>query len=132
MGSPGQARDARASVRPEHGQATVEFALVLPLFVVLIALVLQVAFVARDEIVAVHAAREAAREATLTGDLGHITAAAQRTLPGAHVRVLHRGAVGEPVEVEVTYVARVNVPLLGFVVPDLTLNAHAVMRVERP
>jgi len=132
MPSPRQARDARSRARPEHGQATVEFALVLPLFVVLIALVLQVAFVARDEIVAVHAARDAVREATLTGDPARIAAAATRTLPGARVRVVRRGAVGEPVEVEVTYVARVNVPLLGFVVPDLTLHAHAVMRVERP
>ena len=126
------ARDARGSARPERGQSTVEFALVLPLFVVLLVLVLQVAFVARDDIVAVHAARDAAREATLTSDAVRITAAAQRTLPGAHVELVRRGAVGEPVEVEVTYVTHVSVPLLGFVVPDLTLHAHAVMQVERP
>ena len=132
MCPPRKARDARDARGPERGQATVELALVLPLFVVLLVLVLQVALIGRDEIVAVHAARDAAWEATLTADPARIAAAAERTLPGARVRVVRRGGVGVPVEVEVTYVTHVSVPLLGLVVPDLTLHATAVMRVERP
>jgi Flp pilus assembly protein TadG len=113
------------------GQATVEFALLLPLFFGLLALVFQVALVGRDEILVVHAARAAVREAALTPDAGRVEAAGTRALPGAAVRVTRRGATGDPVEVEVTYTSPTDLPLIGALLPDLTLRHHAVMRVER-
>jgi bifunctional ADP-heptose synthase (sugar kinase/adenylyltransferase) len=94
-------------------------------------LVFQVALVARDEILVVHVARDAAREATVTHDPGRITAAS-RNLPGATVRVVRRGAVGEPVEVAVSYVSRTNLPLIGALLPDITVHGGSIMRVERP
>jgi Flp pilus assembly protein TadG len=128
-------RGARSRARPgrwvSRGQSTVEFALVLPLFFGLLALLFQVALVARDEILVVHAARAAVREASVTPDPTRIAAAARRALPGAVVRVTHRGAVGATVEVDVTSVAVTDLPLVGALLPDLTLHAHAVMRVER-
>jgi hypothetical protein len=116
----------------ERGQATVELALVLPLVLALLVLVFQVALVARDEILVVHVARDAAREATVNRDPGHVSSVAARNLAGATVRVVRRGGVGEPVEVAVTYVSRTNLPLIGALLPDLTLHADSVMRVERP
>jgi Flp pilus assembly protein TadG len=125
-------RDARACARPDTaGQSTVEFALVLPLFFGLIVLLFQVALVGRDEILVEHAARAAVREASVTADPARITAAARRTLPGAVVRVARRGRVGEPVEVEVTYTSETDLPLVGAMLPDVTLHGRAVMRVER-
>ena len=118
--------------RAERGQATVELALVLPLIFGMLALLFQVALVARDEILVVHAARDAAREATLTGDPARVVDAARRTLPGATIRIVRRGRVGDPVEVAVDYVSRTDLPLVGVLLPDLTLQAHSVMRVERP
>ena len=108
-----------------------EFALVLPLFFALVVLVFQVALVGRDEILVVHSARAAAREAALTNDAARIAAAATRALPGAVVHVARRGAVGEPVEVDVTYTSATDLPVVGSVLPDLTLHQRAVMRVER-
>lgn len=125
-------RGARASARPDAGQATVEFALVLPLVLALFVLLLQVALVGRDEILVVHAARDAARAEAVAPDLVAARASAQRTLPGASVRVLAREAVGGSARVEVTYVSRTDLPLIGALVPDLTLHATAVMRVEQP
>ena len=125
-------RGARSRARSDHGQATVELALVLPLVLALLVLVFQVALVARDEILVVHVARDAAREATVTRDPGAVRAAAVRNLPGATVRVVRRGSVGDPVEVAVTYVSRTQLPLIGALLPDLTLHADSVMRVERP
>jgi Flp pilus assembly protein TadG len=109
----------------------VEFALLLPLFFALLALVFQVALVGRDEILVVHAARAAAREAALTTDPARIVAAGTRALPGAVVRVVRRGPVGEPVEVDVTYTSVTDLPVVGSLLPDLTLRERAVMRVER-
>jgi hypothetical protein len=39
--------------------------------------------------------------------------------------------VGEPVEVEVVYASPTDMPIVGALLPDVTLRAHAVMRVER-
>jgi Flp pilus assembly protein TadG len=128
------ARSRARSGRPhaENGQATVELALVLPLIFALLVLLFQVALVARDELLVVHAARDAAREATLTGDATRVTAAARRSVPGATVRIVRRGPVGGSVEVVITYVSRTDLPLVGFFVPDITLHGHSVMRVETP
>jgi hypothetical protein len=48
------------------------------------------------------------------------------------VRIVRRGRVGEPVEVAVTYVSRTDLPLIGALMPDLTLHGRSVMRVETP
>jgi Flp pilus assembly protein TadG len=135
-------RNARQRARSDHriaelrtserGQATVELALVLPIVLALLVLVFQVALVARDEILVVHVARDATREATVTRDPGRIATAATRNLPGATVRVVRRGGVGAPVEVEVSYVSRTDLPLIGALLPDITLHGGSVMRVERP
>ena len=90
----------------ERGQATVELALVLPLVFALLVLVFQVALVARDEILVVHAARDAAREASVTRDPGRIAAAAARNLPGATVRVVRRGRSASRSRSTITYVSR--------------------------
>jgi Flp pilus assembly protein TadG len=113
------------------GQSTVEFALVLPLFFALLALLLQVALVARDEVMVVHAARAAVREATVTADAARVEAAATRALAAVHARVVRRGPVGQPVEVDVVYLSKTDLPLVGALLPDLTLRAAAVMSVEK-
>jgi hypothetical protein len=125
-------RGARSRARPDHGQATVELALVLPLVFGMLVLLFQIALVARDDILVVHAARDAAREATVSGDPALVAAAARRTLPGADVRIVRRGGVAEPVEVAITFVSHTNLPLVGAFVPDVTLRRESVMRVERP
>lgn len=128
----GTGRGAHARARPDHaGQSTVEFALVLPLFFVLLVLIFQVALVARDEVLVTHAARAAVREASVTSDAARVVDAGRRSLAGAVVRVVRRGAVGDAVEVDVSYVSATDLPLVGMLLPDLTLHAHAVMRVER-
>jgi Flp pilus assembly protein TadG len=114
--------------RAEGGQATVEFALVLPLMVMAALAVIQVALVVRDHVALVHAAREAARAASVDADPGR---AARRALAGVEVRVGPRPPVGEPITVEVTYTSETNLPLVGALFPDPTMHATAVMRVER-
>jgi TadE-like protein len=114
--------------RGERGQATVEFALLLPVLVLAAVAILQVALVVRDYVAVVHAAREAARAASVDSDP---RAAVQRVLHGASVRVGPRPAVGEPIEVDVEYRSVTDLPLVGPLFPDPVLRSHAVMRVER-
>ncbi|MCZ7528186.1 MAG: pilus assembly protein [Acidimicrobiia bacterium] len=115
----------------EAGQATVELALVLPMLLFAGLAVLQVAFVARDQVAVVHAAREAARAASVDPDPAVASEAARRVLPAATVRVGPRGGVGTPVEVEVSFRCVTDLPLVGPLFPDPTLSARVVMRAER-
>ncbi len=119
----------------DEGQAAVELALVLPLVVAVLLVVVQVGLIVRDQILVVHAAREAAREAAV--DPG-ADAPKQAALEGSglaadrlSVSSAGRGPAGSRVRVEVRYRAPTAVPLVGAAMGDITLEAAATMRVER-
>jgi hypothetical protein len=115
----------------ERGQATVELALLLPVLVLALLAVIQVALVVRDHVEVVHAAREAARAASVDPDPGRAVDAARRTLPGADVHVGARPAIGEQITVEVSFTSHTDLPLVGALFPDPTLRSRVVMRVEK-
>jgi hypothetical protein len=117
-----------------RGQATVELALVLPLLLLTLLLLVQVALVVRDQVRVVHAAREGARAAAVHEEVGPVVDAA---LAGARLgpgrTVVERGPRGRPgtmVEVEVRYRSPTDVPIVGAFVDDITLVGAAAMRVE--
>jgi hypothetical protein len=124
-------------VRPKRGckgQAAVELALVLPVLAVLLLAVVQVALVVRDQVLVVHAAREGARAAAVDPS----PAAARRAAAGAgplepariDVRLGGGRREGEPVQVSVAYRSPTVVPLVGPLLPDVSLHGRASMRVE--
>ncbi|HKH25529.1 MAG TPA: TadE family protein [Acidimicrobiia bacterium] len=124
-------RGEGAPLNRQSGQATVEFAVLMPLIVLAALIVLQVAFVVRDQVAVVHAAREAARAASVDPDSGRAVRAARRTLRAAEVDVGDRPAVGEPITVEVSYRSVTDLPLVGRLFPDPTLHSRVSMRVEK-
>lgn len=120
--------------RGDGGQAAVELALVLPLVVLVLLVVVQVVAVARDQVLVVHAAREAAREAAVDPDPGRVrrVAAASGLNPAAlRVDIRGRGGPGSRVTVRVDYRCSTDVPLAGALIGDRHLRAAAVMRVEK-
>ena len=117
--------------RHERGQVTVEFALLLPVVVLVALAVIQVALVARDQMALAHAAREAARAASVDPDPGAAEAAAHRTVPDAEVSVTDRPEVGEEISVVVVHISKTDLPLIGPLVPDIAQVASATMRVEK-
>lgn len=116
----------------EKGQSTVEFALVLPIVLILILGLLQVGVLARDQIMVLGAAREGVREAIVTPDQGAITAAARGAAPGLNLNVqISRGTErGEPAKVNVS-APPAKLPIVGEIVGGLTLKASATMRMEK-
>ncbi len=92
---------------------------------------LQTALVVRDYVATVHAAREAARAASVDRSPDAPGVAAHRVLARAHVDVGARPTVGGPIRVEVTYTSRTDLPLVGRLFPDPELHASATMRTER-
>jgi len=142
-----RARGPRARARPGRdaaidpggastGQATVELALALPLVMTLLLLIVQVALVGRDQVLVVHAAREAARAAAVqpNGDRAGPAAAAAAAGPldpsRLDVDVADADGTASSVRAHVRYRARTEVPLIGLLLPDVTLEATAVMRRE--
>jgi Flp pilus assembly protein TadG len=124
-------RSARATARSDRGQATVELALVLPVFVLFLLALVQTALVARDAVLVQDAARAAVREASVDAGADRVRDAARRALDGVDVEVRRSGGVGDPVEVRVSYREHTDLPLVGPLFPDLTLTAKATMRAER-
>jgi Flp pilus assembly protein TadG len=115
-----------------RGQAAVELAIVMPLVVVFVLGVFQVALVARDQLAIELAAREAARAAAVSADpAGAAEAAANRVVDldpiGVSVAV-----AADIVRVRVTYVNHTDVAIIGHAIGDVTLEATASMKMEPP
>jgi Flp pilus assembly protein TadG len=111
----------------------VEFALVLPLVLVLVIGIAEVAVVARSEMQLVSAAREGARQSATSPDTARAVTAVQRALgpagSRARVSVSRPSAIGAPTRVSVTLRHHVVAGLFGGFPVDL--RASATMRTER-
>ena len=126
----------RARARGARGQATVELALLLPLLVLLLLVILQIGLLGRDVLLVTHASREAARAAAVDPDPG-AAAAAARAAGGLDpdrmaVQVTGRRGAGSRVQVTVSYRAATDVPLIGGLIGDHTIQGSTTMRVEGP
>ena len=108
-----------------------ELALLVPILLLLVVFVVEVAHAARLQIEAVSAAREGARVAATTPDPAVAVATVREALGdrGSEARInIHRPhVVGKNARVEVTLWHRPSLPLL----PAFPLRASATMRVER-
>jgi Flp pilus assembly protein TadG len=120
----------------QRGSAAVEFALVLPLALILVLGLVQVGVFARDRLLVEAAARAAARTAAVTDDAAAPRAAALAAAPALHepnvsLDVVWSGVRGEPVSVHVTYVDPVRVPFVGWLIGDgVTFTTTTVARQE--
>jgi Flp pilus assembly protein TadG len=129
-------RDAPRRRSPDLGSATVEFALVLPLVLVVVLGVVQVGLVVRDRLLVEAAARAGARAAAIQDDPDAIGAAAFAAAPGldpasASVTVARAGGRGDLVAVHVAYDDPFRVPLVGWLMGSgVTLTADAAVRQE--
>jgi Flp pilus assembly protein TadG len=109
----------RRGRRGEAGTAAVEFALVLPLLLVIALALVQVGLVIRDRLLVEEAARAGARAAAIEDDPDAIAGAARSAAPdldasALSVDVVRQGARGAPVTVTVGYAAAIKVPLVSW------------------
>jgi Flp pilus assembly protein TadG len=125
---------SRSRRGPDRGQSTVELALALPVVVLLLLVVLQVALVARDVVLVAHAAREGARAAAIDPDPDAAREAAEAAggldPDRMEVEVADRGGAGSRVRVLVRYRVRTDVPLVGRFLGDRIAMTGVTMRVE--
>lgn len=115
------------------GSASVELALLIPVVLLLLAVVAEVAATAQVQVLAVHASREAARAAAVDPDIAAAVDAAHEALPPAlapasTVAVERAKGVGRPVRATV----RVPHTLFRYLVGiPIELRWTTTMRSER-
>jgi Flp pilus assembly protein TadG len=118
--------------RNDTGQAAVEFALAVPIVLVLVLGVVQVLVVGARQVALEQLARNGARAASVAGDpstAGGRAVTSSSRLDPLEVEV---AAGADRVTVTVRYVDPTNVPLIGRVIGDVTLTASATMAREPP
>ncbi len=116
----------------DAGQATVELALSLPLLFMFLLGIVQLVVIVRDQLAVQLAAREAARAAAvaISSDAA-AQAAADHAVSLRPLLVATRVAI-DTVIVTVSHVTHTDVPLIGALLPDITVNATATMALEPP
>jgi Flp pilus assembly protein TadG len=109
--------------RSERGTAAVEFALVLPLVLVVALALVQTGLLVRDRLLVEAAARAGARAAAVQEDAGAIRSAALAAAPSldegaVDLAVTRDGARGDPVTVSLRYLATTRVPFVAWLFGD--------------
>jgi Flp pilus assembly protein TadG len=110
----------RPEIAPsQRGTAAVEFALVLPLVLVVALALVQTGLLVRDRLLLEAAARAGARAAAVQEDAAAIRSAALAAAPSledgaVELAVTRAGARGEPVTVSIRYLASVRVPFVDW------------------
>jgi Flp pilus assembly protein TadG len=120
----------------ERASAAVEFALVLPLVLIMALAVLEVGLLVKDQLVVEECARAGARQASVSTDDGSVRSAAIEAAASLDpnrldVSVSRSGGVGTAATVTVGYADTISVPLVTWLFPStVQLRAQAVMRQE--
>ena len=95
-------RSAAGRIEPSTGSATVELAAAIPLLVAVTVAMVAILGLARDQLLAQGAAREAAREAAVGGDPLRASAAARAALPpGRAAKITVTAAAPDRIRVSV-------------------------------
>ncbi len=123
--------------RSEEAQSTVEFALVLPVLLIMVLLFAQSVMVLHAQLVVTGAAREAARRGVETASEAEIRGVAVRSAAGLSSDQLEitvdagQRVRGEWIKVSVGYKVPIVIPIVEKLFPgDIRVEGKAAMRIE--
>jgi len=118
--------------RRDAGQAAVEFAIALPVVVLLVLGIVQLVVAVRDQLAVELAAREAARLASVSAAPEASAARAADEATALRPLEIATRVDGDRVTVSVVYVDPTDVPLIGAFIGDVTVRASVTMAREPP
>jgi hypothetical protein len=124
-------------VSHDHGQATLEAALAMPIVLIALLLIVQVGIVVRDALALDQAAREGVRAMAITASPDDARSAVRRSagpLDADRIatEVSPASKRGDPVDVDLAYTEELRIPIVSKIVAlHLPLKAQATMRLER-
>ena len=121
----------RASKHSTSGQATVEFALLLPAIALIVLLIGQALLIGHDMLHVANVAREAARAAAVDPSDHDAIDVVKRELPGAQLTVVRDGRPGALLRAKVRWQAPTSLPIVGPLLPDPWLETTVTMRIEQ-
>ena len=125
-------RDRDRGDHDDNGQATVELALCLPLLFMFLLGIVQLVVIVRDQLAVQLAAREAARAAAVAApSAAAAESAANRAIALRPLMVATRLSI-DAVTITVSHVTHTDVPMIGALLPDITVSAEATMALEPP
>ena len=116
----------------DRGQAAVEFAVALPLVMLLVLGIIQVVVVARDQLAVELAAREGARAAAVAADPGSAANRAAHAATELRPLAVVTRSGRSRVTVDVTARSDTRVPVIGSFVGAVELSASVPMAREPP
>jgi Flp pilus assembly protein TadG len=116
----------------DRGQAAVEFAIALPVVVVLVLGIVQLVVVVRDQLAVELAAREAARAASVSAGPDAAARRAADAATGLAPLAVATAVDGGRVTVSVEHVNSTDIPLIGAFIGDITVTATVTMNREPP
>ena len=131
--------DGDVRLKSERGQATVEFALVLPILLLLIGGIINFGWVFGNQLLTQNAAREAARyaaihyyDSSVDDDRAVAADIVVARAPTINSPVVTLTVVGETVTVKVSSSVNFLTPLISELFPDgkCTITTQCVMRLE--
>jgi Flp pilus assembly protein TadG len=132
LGWKAHARNTDHEGHRDIGQAAVELALCLPLLFMFLLGIVQLVVIVRDQLAVQLAAREAARAAAVAASSG--ASAEGAATRAVNLRPLMVATVSsiDAVTVRVSHVTHTDVPMIGALLPDITVEATATMALEPP
>ena len=122
----------QVAAQRDRGQAAVEFAIALPLVVMLVLGVLQVVIVVRDQIAIELAAREGARAASVSASPTVAARSAATNSTDLDPIDVSTTVTASRVRVTVSHTTASRLPPLGLVIDDVDLSASVEMAREPP
>ena len=116
----------------DGGQAAVELALCLPLLFVFLLGIVQLVVIVRDQLAVQLAAREAARAAAVAASSAVAAQGAATRAVTLRPLTVATDLSSSTVTVTVRHVTHTDVPMIGALLPDVTVTARARMALEPP
>jgi Flp pilus assembly protein TadG len=129
-------REVRPDERDESGSAVVEFALLLPILLLVLLGVVQIGVLANDRLLLAQAARAGARQAAVQEDEAAVREAAESAGAGLdperlRLEVDRAGERGSPVTVSLSYEVPIAGVLAVWLLPaTVTISTAATLRQE--
>ncbi len=125
-------RSPASSDRRDRGQAAVELALCLPLLFVFLLGIVQLVVIVRNQLAVQLAASEAARAAAVAAPTAAAAQGAATQAVTLRPLIVTTDSSNDTVTVTVSHVTRTDVPMIGALLPDITVTAAATMALEPP
>ena len=116
----------------EGGQATVELAIILPAIVLLAAAFIQCGLIVADQLAVWNAARSAARAAAISPDPQLGAQQAANDAVGLRPLQVTITTIDDVVSAHVVYLDHTNLPIIGLLFPEISLEATVAMLREIP